>query len=90
MPYIIKNKKFSNYWFSSSNGANVSEFINLLSYKNIDKLEEEGGLCIIYTHFAQGFIKNGEINQEFKDRIKYLSKKDGWFAPASEILDYLF
>ena len=40
--------------------------------------------------FSQGFVnKDGEVNQLFKSSLEYLSTKDGWFAPASEILDYI-
>lgn len=90
MPYIEKNKKFSNYWFSSSDGHTVEEFNNLISKENIDKLINENGLCIIYTHFACGFLEpNGEINRTFKENMDCLSSQNGWFAPASEILDHL-
>jgi hypothetical protein len=90
MPFIEKNKIYSNYWFSSSDGHTVAEFNNLISRGNIDKLITENGLCIVYTHFAIGFLEqNGEINRTFKENIDYLSSQNGWFAPATEILDYL-
>ena len=90
MPYRDRNKKYSNYWFSSSDGHTITEFNNLISKKNIDKLIKENGLCIAYTHFAYGFLEqNGLINRQFKERIDYLSSKNGWFVPASEILDHL-
>lgn len=90
MPYEEKNKKYSNYWFSSSDGHTVEEFNNLITKKNIDKLIKEKGLCIVYTHFACGFLEhNGEINKTFKKSIDYLSSQNGWFAPTTEILDYI-
>jgi len=90
MPYTEKNKKFSNYWFSSSDGHTIEEFNNLISKENINNLTKESGLCIVYTHLACGFLeRNGEINRTFKKNIDYLSLQNGWFAPASKILDYL-
>lgn len=91
MPYKEKCKEeYSNYWFSSSDGYDCKTFINLLSHKNIDKLEIENGCAIVYTHFAYGFVnENGELNEEYKKCIDYLSSKNGWFVPASEILDYI-
>lgn len=91
MPYIDTAKaKYSNYWFSSSDGYDLKTFLKLMSYKNIDQLEKERGCAIVYTHFAYGFVdQNSNLSEEFKDRIKYLASKDGWFAPASSILDYL-
>ena len=49
----------------------------------------EGGLCIVYTHFASGFVKDSGVHDEFKTKITKLASMDGWFAPASEILDYV-
>lgn len=90
MPYKVKSKeKYSNYWFSSSDSHTVQEFNDLLTKKNIDKLEKEQGCCIIYTHFSDGFMENGKINEEFQNKIKELSKRNGWFVPASQILNYL-
>lgn len=90
MPYRdISKSKYSNYWFSSSDGHTIDEFLELISNENVDKLEREEGCCIVYTHFAEGFVENGVVNPEFQKRLEYLSKKGGWYAPASEILDYL-
>lgn len=91
MPYRVKRKeRFSNYWFSSSDGHTVEEFRALLSRQNIDQLVREGGLCIVYTHFASGFVgASGKVDEEFEAGIRYLAEQPGWFAPASEILDYL-
>ncbi len=91
MPYRVKNKdEYSNYWFSSSDGHTVKEFNNLVQPENILRLENEGGLCIVYTHFASGFTdKSGSLNSVFKKNIDFLANKKGWFAPVSEILDYL-
>lgn len=91
MPYMDKDKlDYSNYWFSSSDGHTVEEFNHLVRKENIDKLEAEGGACIVYTHFASGFVDSkGKLNQEFIENIEYLSSKDGWFVPAGTLLDYL-
>lgn len=91
MPYMDKDKlDYSNYWFSSSDGHTVEEFNHLLRKENIDKLEAEGGACIVYTHFAAGFVnENGELDKKFVEEIEYLSSKDGWFVPAGTLLDYL-
>jgi hypothetical protein len=90
MPFKEKKKKYSNYWFSSSDGHTVAEFNNLITKKNIDRLIKQNGLCIVYTHFAKGFLdQNGEVERTFKANIDYLSSQNGWFVPASEILDHL-
>lgn len=91
MPYRNKkNEKFSNYWFSSSDAYNCISFKELLSKKNVDKLIKQNGCAIIYTHFAYGFVmEDGTIDPEFIECIRYISGKNGWFVPASKILDYI-
>ena len=85
-----EKQKYSNYWFSSSSTIDGKSFKKLLTKKNIDKLERENGCCILYTHFAYGFLdENGKLDEEVKDVLDYLSKKDGWFVPASTILDFV-
>ena len=90
MPFREKRKIFSNYWFSSSDGHNLKQFNNLVTKSNIDKLKREKGLCIVYTHFASDFVdQQGKLDEIFKENINYLSKQNGWFVPANEILEYL-
>lgn len=89
MPYHDPSRPYVNYWFASSDGANVRSFCKLISEKSQDSLEGEGGLCIVYTHLANGFLINGKMDLEFVRLMKLLSKREGWFAPASTILDYL-
>lgn len=90
MPYRVKKKKHSSYWFSSSDGETVEEFNFFLSNENIDKLESQGGYCIMYMHFAAGFLdKNGELNPQFKTTLDYLTSKNGWFVPTGQLLDHL-
>ena len=82
--------EYSNYWFSSSDAMREDSFVKLLSKENIDKLQKEKGLCILYTHFGYGFVDdNGNLSEEFKKAVDYLASKNCWFAPASEILDYV-
>ncbi|MGH8015504.1 MAG: hypothetical protein ACREBV_04890, partial [Candidatus Zixiibacteriota bacterium] len=64
-------------------------FIDCINEAAQDRLEQEGGVCIMYTHFASGFYENGNLNQEFKHLLKRLRRKNGWFVPVSELLDYL-
>ncbi|MCG8582525.1 MAG: hypothetical protein MI866_21560 [Bacteroidales bacterium] len=90
MPYFDNRKPFVNNWFASSEGANCQSFCETISESNQDRLEEEGGCCIMYTHFgSNGFYENGHLNSEFKRLIKRISSKGGWYAPVSTILDYI-
>lgn len=91
MPYRInETAEFSNLWFSSSDGETVKEFTELISPANVDRLTEDGGVCIVYTHFSSGFVNdNGKVNSQFEKNIRYLAQKDGWFVPATTLLDHL-
>ena len=63
MPYHDFNKPYVNLWFSSSDGHDVNTFNNLLKEENLDRLEQEHGVCIIYTHFSNGFVIDGVLNE---------------------------
>ena len=91
MPYHDSKRPYVPYWFSFSNGNRPEGFIRLPSKENINRLADERGTCIVYTHFGQaGFTDNGELNGEIKKSIDLVAKrKDGWFVPVSEILDRL-
>lgn len=89
MPYHDPQKSYVNYWFSFSDGFDVNIFNSMLSAKNIKRLIKERGASIVYLHFYS-FMNNGKLNETFKSRIKYIAQqKDGWFVPASTLLDRL-
>ena len=89
IPYRDPRRPYSNYWLHTSDGGVVPTFNRLLRSENLDQLERDGGLCIAYTHFGKGFCENGEVNETTRERLADLASRNGWFAPASEILDYL-
>jgi hypothetical protein len=89
MPYHDPLKAYVNAWFSSCDGSNVDSFCRLLCETNQDRLEEEGGVCIMYTHFACGFCNDGVLHPEFVRTMKRLSRRNGWFVPVSSLLDHL-
>ncbi len=89
LPYRDPKRPFVKYWFSSSEGANVRLFNELLCAKNQEKLEQENGVCIVYTHFANDFVRNGQVDSQTKTLLIELSKRKGWFVPVSTLLDYL-
>ncbi len=89
VPYHDDRKPYVNYWLHSSDGGVVESFSKLISKENVDRLERENGVCFVYTHLASGFFRDGAVDSTFRERMTYLASKDGWFAPASEILDYI-
>lgn len=89
MPYHDPTKPFVNYWFASSEGPRIESFNKCLSERNQDLLEEQGGVCIMYTHFAKGFCRDDGLDRRFVELITRISKKNGWFAPVHQVLDHL-
>jgi hypothetical protein len=86
MPYHDPRRPYVRYWFSASNGSGPEPFCNLISEANQDRLEQERGGCIVYTHFGNGFHP---LPADFRRLIERLSRKPGWFVPASRLLDYV-
>lgn len=90
MPYRVEHKsQWSNAWFSSSDGHTVTEFTALLHPSNVDRLVAERGACIVYTHFASGFVTDGAVHPEFARRLRYLASQGGCFVPVGTLLDHL-
>lgn len=95
MPYHDPRKPYVNYWYSFSEGHTRRVFNKLLSDKNIEKLRKERGASIVYTHFSSGFLTRSEesgymIDATAKTQLtKIAGHKDGWFVPASTLLDRL-
>jgi hypothetical protein len=88
-PYHDPGKPYVNYWFASSDGGYLSLFLRNFTPQKIDRLAEAGGVCIAYVHFAYGFVEKGVLNPEFRKRLERIAALGGWFAPASEVLDFL-
>jgi hypothetical protein len=90
LPCRIADKPYVNYWFPTSHGDNLDGLVELLKPENLDRLVAEGGVSLVYAHLGAGsFNRNGGVDARFEERIKDLASRDGWFAPASDILDYL-
>jgi len=89
MPYTDPAKPYVNQWYASSQGSGVTSYNKTVNGPNIDSLVREKGACIMYTHFAANFYRDGQLNPEFKKSMEYLASKNGWFVPTSTLLDYI-
>lgn len=89
MPYSDPLRPFVRYWFSASEGDMAPRFLKTIAEANQDRLEEEGGACIMYTHFGHGYTTNGKLHSEFRRLMERIAAKKGWFVPASTLLDFL-
>ncbi len=89
MPYHDPLKPYVNYWFASTDGHDVNAYTRCINEANQDRLEAEGGACIMYTHFAKGFWQTGALDAEFRRLMTCLARKNGWFVPVATMLDHL-
>jgi len=89
MPYHDPDRPNVRAWFASSEGADVGAFNHQLGEAEQDRLEAEGGACIMYTHFASGFCNDGRIDPRFRELMEKKKKKNGWFVPVTPLLDHL-
>jgi hypothetical protein len=89
MPYHDPLRPYVQAWYASTEASNVNRFVNALSEANQDRLEQEGGACIVYTHFGHGFVQGGGLHPRFRELMRRLSRMNGWFVPVSDLLDHL-
>jgi hypothetical protein len=89
MPYHLASAPYVRYWFSTTDAPDVDAFNRLLARPRIDRLEDEGGVCIVSTHFGKGFARDGRVNPVTADLLRHLADKAGWFVPVSDVLDHL-
>jgi|SRR5579871_1656036 len=88
MPYHDPDRPYVNYWFASAEGATVQPFLDRIAESNLDRLAADGGACIMYTHFGLGFW-DGRLHPGFRKTMTGLARRNGWFVPVSQLLDYL-
>lgn len=89
LPYSTRRQPYFKSCFFTADAGNVEEFNQLLCFENQERLEKEAGICIITTHFGKGCVKAGEIHPVTRRLLLDLSRRNGWFAPVSTVLDFL-
>jgi hypothetical protein len=89
MPYHDPDRPYVAAWFAATEGPNADAFVAALTEARLDRLERRGGACIMYTHFASGFVRDRRLDPRFDDAMRRLSAREGWFVPVSELLDHL-
>lgn len=87
-PYHDPARPLVRLWFPSSEGSNKNRLCSTLAEANQERLEEEHGLCILYTHFGHGYY-DGALDKRFISLMERLAKRPGWFVPVGTVLDFL-
>lgn len=89
MPYRDPARPYVRWWFSATDAEGVEEFNELLQPEHVQRLEAEGGICIVATHFGKGFVRDGTLHRETQRLLDLLARRNGWFPPVGELLDWL-
>jgi hypothetical protein len=87
MPYYDPRRPAVRRWFSASDGSDVERFVRLLSPARLDALESSGGCCIVYAHVADGFVREGVVDDRVVRALEDLRRRPGWYAPVEAVLD---
>jgi hypothetical protein len=88
-PYQTPSTPYVRSWFSTTDAPDGDAFLERITPTAIDRLEAEGGACIVSTHLGKRFVRDGVLRPEIDERLRYLSRKAGWFVPVSTLLDHL-
>lgn len=89
MPYRDPRRPLIPWWFSASDAEDGHEFNQLLAPEHQERLEREGGFCIVATHLGKDYTVNGEVNPRTVELLEMLSKRRGWFPTVGQLLDWL-
>lgn len=89
LPYRDAARDLAAWWFSSTDAEDADEFADLLSPRNQERLEAEGGVCIVATHIGKDFVRDGRVCPLVEDGLRALARRPGWFVPVGPLLDWL-
>ena len=89
IPYRDAARPLAKWWFSSSDADDAAAFAELIRPESQERLERDGGVCIVATHFGKRFYDGERIHPLFEERIRMLSRRAGWFVPVGQLLDCL-
>jgi hypothetical protein len=89
MPYRDPSRPLVPWWFSATDAEDAVAFCRLISPGRRERLEREGGLCIVATHFGKGFVSKGGVVKAFQERLEALARRPGWFPTVGELLDWV-
>lgn len=72
-------------------GGHGDGFLQTFTPERLKRLEEKGGLALVYTHLDQGWLdpRSGQMREDIRARLRLLTRQNGWFAPAGVILNRL-
>jgi hypothetical protein len=69
--------------------ADGNGFLEWYSDRNLDSLERQNGLALVYTHLNTRWLdrESGKMRHELEERLAAIASRNVWLATASTILD---
>jgi hypothetical protein len=89
IPYRDPMRPLVPWWFSAADAEDAEAFNALLRPEFQERLDRDGGICIVATHLGKGFAKNGCVHPVILRRLQALADRRGWFPTVGELLDWL-
>ncbi len=89
LPYRDPNRPLAPWWFSSTDCEDAAAFNTVIDEAAQDRLEAEGGVCIVATHLGKRYVRDGRVHPRTEALLRRLAAKDGWFPTVSQLLDWL-
>lgn len=89
LPYRDPNRPLAPWWFSATDAEDAAAFNQRFNEEAQDRLEREGGVCIVATHLGKRFTRDGVVHPRTEQLLRRLAGKRGWFPTVSELLDWL-
>lgn len=87
-PYRLRSTPWVSHWFNTADAPDAAAFRRLVTRRAVDRLVAEGGVCILSTHLGKGFARGGTVDPAVEDALRHVAGHDGWFVPASAILEH--
>jgi len=88
-PYRLRQTPWVDRWFSTTDAPDVRAFNARVNRAALERLEADGGVCIVSTHLGKGFCVDGRLDARFEETLRWLASRPGWFVPVSTVLDHL-
>jgi len=87
--YRLRSTPYASRWFITADAPDIHAFRRLVTPEALDRLETEGGVCILSTHLGKGFARDGKVDAAFESAVYDLAQRNGWYVPTSTLLDHL-
>lgn len=88
-PYRQADTPYVRWWFSTADAPDARSFKQRVTPAALDRLEADGGVCILSTHLGKGYAAGGRLDPAIDATLTALSKRKGWFVPVTQVLDHL-